>query len=97
MDIELDGGGSAFLCVLVWRSENPEDPVQMWKRSRLFAEFSILRWLETNASSLPVPRVLAFDDINGMLITIIMPSLDAIHTYPRLNTAAKVCLLLTLL
>ncbi|KAJ7283161.1 hypothetical protein C8J57DRAFT_1291522 [Mycena rebaudengoi] len=89
MDIELDDGGSAFLRVLVWRSENPEDPVEMWKRSRLFAEFSILRWLETNASSLPVPRVLAFDGINGMLITTIMPSLDAIHTYPRLNTAAK--------
>ncbi|KAJ7205846.1 hypothetical protein C8J57DRAFT_1541560 [Mycena rebaudengoi] len=89
MDIELEGGGSAFLRVLVWRSENPEDPVEIWKRSRLFAEFSILRWLETNASSLSVPRVLAFDDINGMLITTIMPSLDAIHTYPRLSTAAK--------
>ncbi|KAJ7283170.1 hypothetical protein C8J57DRAFT_1498246 [Mycena rebaudengoi] len=86
---KLDGGGSVFVRVLAWRSEDPEDPVEAWKCSRLFAEFSILRWLEANGSGLPVPRVLAFDDINGMLITTIMPSLDAIHTYPRLSTAAK--------
>ncbi|KAJ6624491.1 hypothetical protein B0H10DRAFT_2006163 [Mycena sp. CBHHK59/15] len=89
MDIQLDGGGSVFVRVLVWRDEDPEDPVETWKRARLFAEFSILRWLEANASSLPVPRVLAFNDINGLLVTTLMPGLDAAHTYPRLSTAAK--------
>ncbi|KAJ6621466.1 hypothetical protein B0H10DRAFT_2017418 [Mycena sp. CBHHK59/15] len=78
-----------FVRILVWRDEDPEDPVETWKRARLFAEFSILHWLEANVSSLPVPHVLVFNDVNGLLVTTLMPGLDTAHMYPRLSTAAK--------
>ncbi|KAJ7094293.1 hypothetical protein C8R44DRAFT_860426, partial [Mycena epipterygia] len=90
MDIQLDDGQarrSAFVRVLMHHDEDPS--TEMWKRARLFSELSILRWLQANASDLPVPRVLAFDDVNDLLITTLMPGLDAAHAYPRLSTPAK--------
>ncbi|KAJ6490479.1 hypothetical protein DFH09DRAFT_1208643 [Mycena vulgaris] len=91
MDIQLDNGRSALVRVLVpGRDDDPA--TQMWKRARLFSEFSILCWLETNAPDLPVPRVLAINDDDGvkdLLITTLMPGLDAAHTYPRLSPKAK--------
>ncbi|KAJ6490468.1 hypothetical protein DFH09DRAFT_1208599 [Mycena vulgaris] len=91
MDIQLDNGRSALVRVLVpGRDDDPA--TQMWKRARLFSEFSILCWLETNAPGLPVPRFLAINDDDGvknLLITTLMPGLDAAHTYPRLSPKAK--------
>ncbi|KAJ7035921.1 phosphotransferase enzyme family-domain-containing protein [Mycena alexandri] len=87
MDIELDDGRSAFVRILVRDDEDPAK--EDWKRSRLFAELSILRWLQANAPGVPVPSVLAFDDPNSMLITTLLPGLDALHAYPHLNPSAK--------
>ncbi|KAJ7723453.1 hypothetical protein DFH07DRAFT_278594 [Mycena maculata] len=87
MDIHLDDGRSAFVRILAYLAD--ESPTEMWKRARLFAELSILRWLESNASGLPVPRVLVFDDDKHLLITTFMPGLDANHAYPRLSPSAK--------
>ncbi|KAJ6570397.1 hypothetical protein B0H10DRAFT_2433600 [Mycena sp. CBHHK59/15] len=89
MDIQLDGGRKVFARALTCRVNCAEDPVEMWKCSRLSAELSILCWLEVNGSGLPVPRVFAFDDVNCLLVTTVMPGLDAMHSYPRLSTAAK--------
>ncbi|KAJ7708637.1 hypothetical protein B0H16DRAFT_1632123, partial [Mycena metata] len=87
MDIELEDGRSAFVRILVFGDEDPAK--EEWKRARLFAELSILRWLGANAPEMPVPRILAFDETNGMLVTTLMPGLDALHAYPHLNTSAK--------
>ncbi|KAJ7714319.1 hypothetical protein B0H16DRAFT_1518615 [Mycena metata] len=87
LDIELDDGRSAFVRILM---SNGDDPAtEEWKRARVFAELSILRWLEINAPGVPVPRVIAFDDPNGVLITTLMPGLDALHAYPQLSNSAK--------
>jgi aminoglycoside phosphotransferase len=91
MDIELDDGRSAFARVIVYPDEN--SATEMWKRTKLFAELSILQWLEANASDVPVPRILAFDDANHLLITTFMSGLDATHAYPRLSASSKVSLL----
>ncbi|KAJ7202801.1 phosphotransferase enzyme family-domain-containing protein, partial [Mycena pura] len=87
IDIELDDGRSVFVRVLVYNDEDPAK--EEWKRARIYAELSILRWLEANATGVPVPSVLAFDETNGMLITTLLPGLDALHAYPHLNTSAK--------
>ncbi|KAF8198298.1 hypothetical protein K438DRAFT_704264 [Mycena galopus ATCC 62051] len=94
MDIQFESGKSAFVRVLVWRRANNVEAelasvLKSWNRSKLYAELGILRWFEANASSLPVPRVLAFDDVNCLLVTTVMPGVDVFHSYPRLNTAAK--------
>ncbi|KAJ7689110.1 hypothetical protein B0H17DRAFT_1202476 [Mycena rosella] len=89
MDIQFEGGKSAFVRVLVWRADEAEGSVKSWNCSKLYAELGILRWLEANASSLPVPRILAFDDVNCLLVTTVMPGMDVLHAYPRLSTAAK--------
>ncbi|KAF8198297.1 hypothetical protein K438DRAFT_1759675 [Mycena galopus ATCC 62051] len=93
LDIQFEGGKSAFVRVLVWRRADDAEAelasVKFWNRSKLYAERDILRWLEANASSLPVPRILAFDDVNCLLVTTVLPGMDAFHSYPRLSTAAK--------
>ncbi|KAJ7983054.1 phosphotransferase enzyme family-domain-containing protein [Mycena polygramma] len=88
MDVELEDGSSWFVRVAM--IDPKEDPTtSMWKRDKLFAELSILRWLADNAPTVPVPRVRAFDEDNRLLITDLMPGLDAQHAYPRLSTSAK--------
>ncbi|KAJ7035917.1 hypothetical protein C8F04DRAFT_1258550 [Mycena alexandri] len=87
MSIQLDDMRAAFVRVLVRRDEDPS--TEMWRRARLFAELSILRWLQLNAPELPVPRVLAFDGLNDMLITTLMPGLDAAHAYTGLDALVK--------
>ncbi|KAJ6544220.1 hypothetical protein B0H19DRAFT_1380524 [Mycena capillaripes] len=88
MDIKLDDGRSAFVRVIAHRHDE-ESATRMWKHARLFAELSILRWLGANASDLPVPRILVFDDINHLFITTRMPGLDAAHAYPRLSASPR--------
>jgi hypothetical protein len=91
MDIELAGGGSVFLRALVCRLCDCEDPTDKWECARLSSELSILRWFKANAATVPVPRVLAFDEATCLLVTTRMPGLDAMHSYHRLSPAAKVC------
>ncbi|KAJ6561778.1 hypothetical protein B0H19DRAFT_1259424 [Mycena capillaripes] len=86
MDIQFEGGKSAFARILLWRVDSAVGP---WRRAKLFAELGILRWLEANASSLPVPRILAFDDVNCLLCSTVMPGMNVFHSYPHLSTAAK--------
>ncbi|KAJ7457612.1 phosphotransferase enzyme family-domain-containing protein [Mycena galericulata] len=88
MEVRLDDGRSVFARVVVYRHDDPS-PAEMWKRGRLFSEHSVLRWLEANMPSLPVPRVLAFDNVNDLLVTTLMDGLDANHAYPRLSPSAK--------
>ncbi|KAJ6624847.1 hypothetical protein B0H10DRAFT_2212257 [Mycena sp. CBHHK59/15] len=85
--IHLDNGHSAFVRVLVRHYE--DIPKARWVRGRPSAELSVLRWLEANAPDLPVPRIYAFDDENDLLVTTLMPGLDAIHSYPLLSAAAR--------
>ncbi|KAJ6542584.1 hypothetical protein B0H19DRAFT_1380736 [Mycena capillaripes] len=87
--IELEGGKSAFVRVLKWHSNALEDPLEAWKFARLFNKYSVLRWIEGNASNLPAPRILAFDEVNSLLVTTVIPGLDVFYSYPRLSTAAK--------
>ncbi|KAJ7141619.1 hypothetical protein C8R46DRAFT_1318151 [Mycena filopes] len=87
MDIELDDGRSAFVRTLVFGDEDPAKA--RWECTRLLAEHSILLWFEANAPVVPVPRVLAFDEANGTLITTLLPGLNALHAYPHLEPAAR--------
>ncbi|KAF8183011.1 phosphotransferase enzyme family-domain-containing protein [Mycena galopus ATCC 62051] len=89
MDIELAGGGSVFLRALACRWDDCEDPTEKWKCARLSCELTILRWLAVNAASIPVPRVLAFDEVTCLLVTTLMSGLDAMHSYHLLSPTAK--------
>ncbi|KAJ3915176.1 hypothetical protein F5877DRAFT_49078, partial [Lentinula edodes] len=52
-------------------------------------EISVLRWLELVAPDLPVPRVLAVSETKELSVTTVVPGLDAMHAYPRLDALAK--------
>ncbi|KAF8169029.1 phosphotransferase enzyme family-domain-containing protein, partial [Mycena galopus ATCC 62051] len=78
-----------FLRALPCRWDDCEDPTEKWKCARLSCELSIFRWFAANAPSVPVPRVLAFDEATGLLVTTLMSGLDAMHSYHHLNPAAK--------
>ncbi|KAJ7660841.1 hypothetical protein DFH06DRAFT_1400223 [Mycena polygramma] len=86
LDIRFENGKSVIVRAL---GGAHEDTVQAWKVAKLSAELEILRWLEANASNLPVPRVLGFDDVNSLLVTTVMPGMDVFHSYPYLSPAAK--------
>ncbi|KAJ7194176.1 hypothetical protein GGX14DRAFT_476559 [Mycena pura] len=86
MDVEFDGGKSDFVG---WSADKLEYPPEFWKCARLSAELSILHWLEAHAPDLPVPRVLASDNVSCLHVTTVMPGLDAMHSYPRLSAPAK--------
>ncbi|KAJ7141596.1 phosphotransferase enzyme family-domain-containing protein [Mycena filopes] len=87
MDIELDDGRSAFVRTLVFEDEDPARA--RWKRTRLLSEHSILLWFAANAPDVPVPRVLAFNEASGTLVTTLLPGLNALHAYPHLEPAVK--------
>ncbi|KAJ7649407.1 hypothetical protein DFH06DRAFT_1331780 [Mycena polygramma] len=88
LDIQFESGKSVFVRALQ-DADQAGETVQAWKLAKLSAELEILRWLEANASNLPVPRVLGFDDVNSLLVTTVMPGMDVFHSYPYLSPAAK--------
>ncbi|KAJ3865195.1 hypothetical protein EV359DRAFT_80704 [Lentinula novae-zelandiae] len=69
--------------------EASSDLTSRWFKGRCVSEVSVLRWFELVAPDLPVPRVLAVNETKELIVTTLLPGLDAVHAYPRMDALAK--------
>ncbi|KAJ4474240.1 hypothetical protein J3R30DRAFT_3406253 [Lentinula aciculospora] len=65
-----------------------------WYKGRCDSEISVLRWFKRIAPDFPVPRVLAVDKSEELIVTSCIPGLDVLHAYPSLVTSAKYLVLI---
>ncbi|KAJ3900906.1 hypothetical protein F5879DRAFT_992446 [Lentinula edodes] len=89
LELHLISDCVVFVRQLSHQSSTSNDLISRWFKGRCVSEISVLRWLELVAPDLPVPRVLAVSETKELSVTTVVPGLDAMHAYPRLDALAK--------